>query len=258
MSSRDAMRALDDPSAVADLVQSAQVILWDGRHPHVQPFASRDQLPLAQMHPVRRIGTYHGARSRFAYHPTEFDGHRHLVLAESLLECSWMQQLDRRPEHWGYLGQALWVTWRLGERQITHVPDIVGQDVDGHQWIVDVRHTQGMNTRTGVVMDVLMRATCIASGIDYQLFNDLNPQRRRNLEFLSTMRWRRRVEDTTWWPTVIERKPKQFVDLAAAAGGGPFGRNRALHVIAQCHVDIDLDLPITSTTDLRWRLSDGE
>lgn len=249
----DAARALADSDALADLVESAQVIYWDGKHPHIRPLASPDPLPVSEMHPVRRIGTYHGARSRFAYHPTQFAGHRHLVLAESLLECSWMQEIDRRPQHWGYLGQAIWITWRLGNRQIAHVPDIVGQDSDGHQWIADVRHTRGMDTSTGLIMNVLMRASCVASDLDYQIFNDMPPQRRKNLETLSTMRWRKPVESTQWWREVEAEQPTRFADLAACAGDGPSGRHRALRVIAQCHVDIDLSQPIVSGTEVHWR-----
>lgn len=253
MSRIDAFRALSDPSILADLVDTAQVILWDGKQAHVRPLASPDPLPLATMHPVRRIGTFHGARARFAFHPTVFAGHRHLVLAESLLECSWLQQFDRRPQHWGYLGQAAWVTWRLGDRQIAHVPDVIGQDSDGHQWIADIRHTNGMDTHSGLIMGQLMRASCAATDRDYQVFNDMAPQRRKNLEFLSTMRWRRPVQSDQWWPEVLDAKPTRFIDLSAAAGGGPAGRHRALRVIAQCHVDIDLESPISSGTHLQWR-----
>lgn len=257
MKQADKARILSDPDALAELTSSAKVIFWDGKLAHVQPLTSPDLLPLADMHPVRRIGTYHGAQSRFAYHPTEFAGHRHLVLAESLLECSWMQQFDRRPTHWGYLGQAVWITWQLGERRITHVPDVVGQDIDGHQWIADIRHSQGMDTPTGLVMNRLMRATCVANDIDYQIFNDMNAQHRKNLEFLSTMRWRNRVDTTPWWPDIQDKRPTRFIDLTEAAGGGPTGRHRALRVIAQCHVDIDLSAPIVSGTLLDWRDSDA-
>lgn len=257
MSRLDALRMLGDPDAVAELVASATYIYWDGTHAYTRPMADPDPLPLVDMHPVRRIGTYHGARSRFAFHPTRFGNHRHLVLTESLLESSWLQFFDRRPSHWGYLGQAVFVTWRLGSRQIVHIPDVVGQDADGRQWIADVRHSHGMDTSTGQIMDRLMRATCVAVDLDYAIYNDMEPQMRRNLEFLSTMRWRNLVVDTHWWPNVRKTRPERFIDLAAAAGEEAVGRRRALRVIAQCHVDVDLNQPINSSTRLTWRPTDA-
>jgi hypothetical protein len=250
----DVTRVLGDPDAVGELIASATFLYWDGKHVYTRPMASPEPLPLVDMHPVRRIGTYHGARSRFAFHPTQFGCHRHLVLAESLLECSWLQSFDRRPTHWGYLGQAVFVTWRLGNRRIVHVPDVVGEDVDGRQWIADVRHSHGMDSSTGRVMDRLMRATCVATDLDYAIYNDMAPQVRRNLEVLSTMRWRNLVSNTSWWPGVRDASPGRFVDLTTAAGGGPIGRRRALRVIAQCHADFDLHLPLDSATPLTWRL----
>ncbi|WCB36923.1 hypothetical protein [Gordonia polyisoprenivorans] len=198
----DVMRVLEDPEALVELSQSAEIILWDGRKPLIRSMFGGDALPLADLHPVRRIGTFHGARSRFAFHPTAFAGHPHLVLCESLLEAAWLAQFDRRPEHWGYIAQAGIVRWRLGDKQIVHVPDILGQDVGGHQWIADVRYSLGMATYSGLIMDRLMRATCVASNFDYQIFTDLRPQRRKNLSALSGMRWRQPVTEFSWWPAV--------------------------------------------------------
>lgn len=253
MSRIDAMRILDDPDAVAEMASSAEIILWDGRNPLLQSFSDPTPVPLASLQPVRRIGTFHGARSRFVFHPTRFDGHRHLVLCESLLESAWMAQFDRRAAHWGYVGQAGIVRWTLGQKSLIHVPDIIGQDCDGHQWIADVRYSVGMDGFSGLVMDRLMRATCRISQLDYQIFTDMRAQRRKNLSVLSGMRWQQPVTEFTWWPAVAASRPTTFGDLVIAAGDGPIGRSRALRVIAQCHVDLNLSEAIVSRREITWR-----
>jgi len=257
MSHVDAMRTLDDPDAIAEAAMSAELILWDGRNPLIQSLFDPTPLPLADLHPVRRIGTYHGARSRFAFHPTVFAGHPHLVLCESLLESAWLAQFDRRPEHWGYIGQAGIIRWQLGQKSIIHVPDVIGQDRDGHQWIADVRYSVGMDTYSGLIMDRLMRATCETAQLDYEIFTDMRPQRRKNLSSLSGMRWRRSVTEFDWWPRVSEMQPVTFGTLTEAAGGGDLGRNRALRTIAQCHVDLNLSSAIVSRSPLTWREADN-
>ncbi len=251
----DAERVLEDDEAVSELASSATVLLWDGKHVLENAFTGLGDVELAPLHPVRRIGTHHKARSKFAYHATQFGGHSHLVLAESLLEAAWLRQFDRRAQHWGYIGQPAVVRWQYGSKTLIHIPDVLGQDIDHHHWFADIRYSDGMDTFTGRVMDRLMRETCRQTGTDYEIFTDMKPERRANLSVLAMRRWRNPVTVADWWPDVDKSRPATMMWLTEAAGGGPVGLSRAIRVVAQCHADIKLSEPISMRSRLTWRSS---
>ena len=255
MTRADGKRVLADHDSVGEIAQTAMLYFWDGKRVLETTMAEHNSVDLSSLQPARRIGTHNKARSKFGYHTTRFGEHLHSVLTESLLEVAWMRQFDRRPQHWGYIGQPCAVRWQYGSRTIVHIPDVAGQDRDGTRWFADMKYTSGMTTYSGLVADLLMRRTCTMFSVNYEVFTDMGRQRRTNLGVLAMRRWRHPVVDAAWWPRVERGKPETLRWLAELAGGGAVGRERAIRVIAQCHADTKLSQPLDGYTPLVWRQS---
>lgn len=253
MTRADGKRVLAEDDSLQELAETARVYFWDGKHVLEVGVGEHDSVDLSLVLPARRIGTHNKARSKFGYHTTQFGGHKHSVLAESLLEVAWMRQFDRRSEHWGYIGQPCVIRWQLGSRTIVHIPDVAGQDVDGTRWFADMKYAAGLSTYSGLVADRLMRTTCAMFDVNYELFTDMSRQRRTNLGVLAMRRWKHPVTEASWWPGVARSKPETLRWLSEAAGGDAVGRERAIRVIAQCHADFKLSEPMCGDTKLVWR-----
>ena len=253
---KDAARRLGRPEVWQAAIEGCRVITSpDGvelRSGPVSTLADRTILDLAG---VRRLGSYHGARSTLSLHPARFaiDGHMHTVHAESMLEKYWMTLADRDPNVLGYVGQGAVLAWPIGdEGYITHFIDIVVQEAAGIT-LVAVKPDLHIVEYAALLLRGLMPATARAHGLGHSLCGSLDEQTLVNLRTLGALRWKAPVAAESWWSPAPANMAVSVGRLTNQWGGGPLGRGRVLRALAQCHLDIDLSLPIRTTTQAVWR-----
>lgn len=249
---QDALTALADPGLRTKAIAGCRAIFWNGTGAHSSAVATLREVDVASLRPVRRLGSHMDAWSNLLIHTTRVDGAPHAVWAESKLEELWMLELDRRPDVRGYQTQACVLSWPVGDRCILQIPDILVTSDTGTQ-VISVRSADAMDTYATVMLARLIPETLDHHGITYSLVGSIPRQRTVNLRMLGAHRWKSPVVREPWWSSVQTNRAGALGAVAEACGSGPVGRARALRVLAQCHFDVDLDLPINSAAEVKWR-----
>ncbi len=250
---RDALDALRDPQIRAKAVAECSVILWDGADTRIAPVATLTRTNVESVMPVRRLGSHMHSRSNLMIHTARFAGLPAVVWAESKLEQLWMMELDRRADVHRYQSQACVLSWPVGERCILQIPDLLVSCDSGVE-IVSVRAEDDMGTYARVILTELLPETFRAHGIDYRVCGTMPRQRTVNLRLLGALRWKAPAMKEPWWVAGSDiQSTKSLGAVSDAFGGGPVGRGRALRALAQCHLDVDLDRPITQASEVAWR-----
>ncbi|WP_354541537.1 hypothetical protein [Rhodococcus sp. OAS809] len=117
-----------------------------------------------------------------------------------------------------------------------------------------MRAEDDMGTYARVILTELLPETFRAHGIDYRVCGTMPRQRTVNLRLLGALRWKAPAMKEPWWVAGSDiQSTKSLGAVSDAFGGGPVGRGRALRALAQCHLDVDLDRPITQASEVAWR-----
>lgn len=248
----EALAALGDRGLRTAAIAGCKVILWDGTDTRVAAVAALRDVDVASLQPVRRLGSHMNARSNLLIHTTRIDGAPHAVWAESKLEELWMVELDRQPHVRMYQTQACVLTWPVGDRCILQIPDILVATDAGTQ-VISVRASSEMGTYATAMLAKLLPETLDCHSIPYALVGSLSRQRTVNLRLLGTHRWKSPVVREPWWSSAQTARKASLGAVAESCGSGPLGRARALRALAQCQFDADLDLPLTSGSEVVWR-----
>ncbi len=250
---RDALAALRDPQIRAEAVAGCKMISWDSVDVRVAPVATLTSTKVESVMPVRRLGSHMNARSNLMIHTTRFSGLPTVVWAESKLEQLWMMDLDRRNDVHRYQSQACILSWPVGEGCILQIPDLLVAGDAGAE-IISVRAEDNIGTYARAILTELLPDTLQSHGIGYRVCGMMPRQRTVNLRLLGALRWKTPVTKESWWaPDIDVRSKKSLGAVSDMFGGGPVGRSRALRALAQCHLDVDLDRPITQASEVAWR-----
>lgn len=251
-----AMDLLADPEARDHAIANCRVITTtDGKTVRVSPLRTIRSTSVPHLVGVRRLGSYHGARSSIATHSTRFafDGRHHVVFAESLLELAWMTILDRRSEVLGYRSQGCVVSWPIGDVGfLNHFIDLTTETNQG-MTLMAVKPDHRLIAFNKFLLEDLLPDSCRHHGVGYELLGSLSQQCHVNLRALSAWRWKHPVTSESWWASGTPGESISLGRLAKELGGAELGRNRALRAVAQCHLDIDLEFPIRTSTMAVWR-----
>lgn len=137
--------------------------------------------------PVRRVGTYEGARSRIAMYPTVREGRAFMLTVDSGLELAWAQTLDMHPDVSTLYAQPFMLIWDHEEGSFFHVPDLAAV-IDGRLVVFEVKPSSRMakpwiEARTGLAQRSFARW-----GARYHLLSDVTQQRAVNLRIIARHR----------------------------------------------------------------------
>ena len=248
-----ALQVLQDADLRQVAVETAKVFWWDGKTIRETSATSIDSAIVPAMAPVRRLGSYQGARSKITLHSTRVQGSTFAVMAESKLERHCLVELDRAPGVISYQTQPFVVVWDLGnDGVICQIPDIISATSDRVQ-VTSVRPSALLTDYSQAILAGLMPQTFTGPGIDYQLVTDMSSQRVRNLNILAFLRWKPSITEHVWWAEVADAKPTKMGSIVRIAGGLPHGMYFALLGLAQAWYDVDLNAPIQLDTEVTWR-----
>lgn len=137
--------------------------------------------------PVRRIGTYDGARSRIAMFPVLREGRAFMLTLDSSLELAWAQALDMHPDVSALYAQPFMLIWDHDEGSVVHVPDLAAT-VDGRLCIFEVKPSFRLADRWVRARTMLAQKSLARSEATYLLLGDVSRQRALNLRQLAAHR----------------------------------------------------------------------
>ncbi|HTW16167.1 MAG TPA: hypothetical protein VMF51_13615 [Nocardioides sp.] len=143
--------------------------------------------PAYLVEPVRRVGTYEGARSRIAMLPVVREGRALMLTLDSGLELAWAHALVMHPDVSALYAQPFMLVWDHDEGSIVHIPDLTAV-IDGQLVVFEVkpafrRADPWIEARTALAQRSLGRA-----GTRYHLLSDVTRQMSMNLQILSGYR----------------------------------------------------------------------
>lgn len=253
---KHAMELLSDPEVRDHAIANCRVVTSpDGKTVDVSPLRRIGTKSVTDLVGIRRLGSYHGARSSIATHSTRFslDGRHHIVFAESLLELAWMTILDRREDVLGYRSQGCVVSWPIKDIGfVNHFIDLTTETHEG-MTLMAIKPDHHLTGFASFMLEELLPDTCRQHGLGYDLLGSLSRQCHVNLRALSAWRWKHPVSCEPWWSPGTAGESISLGRLARECGGAELGRTRAIRAIAQCHLDIDLEVPIRTSTIGVWR-----
>ncbi len=221
-----------------------------------------DEVPVAQpildvvvpsglsLRPVRRIGTYKGARNRIGMYPVHRDGHALMLCAESRLEMSWFRAADIDPRVSWIAAQPFVLVWPLGDRALVRICDLLIRFADG--WLVADVKPDDLLARDPYARAVMAftRRTLALAGLDYAVLGDMSLQRTVNLRAITRYRQPNYA---------LGREVARMVDGEPRTAGGVLlgcgdhiGREVLMHLLAMGRCRAHLDEPIHRATVLTW------
>lgn len=247
-----ALTALKRPEVREAAIAGCTVAYWNGVTIRELPVRELPKIDISEFRPVRRLGSFHGARSKLMVHSTGVEGETTVEWAESKMERLCMIELDRESDIHCFRSQPMVMLWPLGNYgTITQIPDIAAQFSD-HLRIISVRPMNLVTGYTRAILGDLMIDTFDTAHIEYDLMTGFERQRVANLQILATMRWKPPVTEEPWWPAIDAARPRTLGAVADIAGHDYVGRGRALYALSQCHFHTNLNLPFRTSLGVWW------
>lgn len=202
----------------------------------------------AQM--ARRIPSYPGQKHTPCKYWSATIGH--LIECESWLECQWLTVLDFDPRIVGMASQPLEFDGADPEGSWRHVPDIFVRLDDGTARLVDVKNPRHHDRDDVARQARRTQAACTELGWDYQFVGAIDPQRWRNISWLSAYR-RPLHRGAELIPQIlaVADKPVTFTELLSFLGEPAIVLPVIYHLCWHQQLVFDLDKPMRGKTVLR-------
>jgi hypothetical protein len=247
-----ALSSLSDRHLRQSLAVTGSLVWLLGNSTLVQP-CHQAQVPGdgLSLRPVRRIGTYKGARNRIGMFVVHREGVRVHLCAESRLEMAWMRDLDRDPRTSWMHAQPFAMVWQVKDRCIWRVPDLVIIR-DGAVVVVDVKpEGRVVDDPYFALVTELTAMTIQAAGWSYEVCGSLSDLRINNLKQVARHRWPN-PQLAARVCSAAEVRSKSLGGVVQAAGADDNGLVTALHLIGSGTIGIDLNLPISLASPVQW------
>jgi hypothetical protein len=193
------------------------LVVWvdESRTQHVQ--SATPALLHRDIVNARRIRTGYQYKAQRNYHGTYwFSQTESHVWYESLFEMTALMSIDFTADIRSIASQPMMMQFSNGS---VHYPDLFAVHSDGRQVVYDVRPKERISEETAIQFAETKRL-CDLVGWGYELFTEIDPVAKANLEWLSGYRHKRYLPsvDSTQRLVSAARRGRSFRELTTFAG----------------------------------------
>jgi len=251
-------RALTQDEATAAIIDgrvniASAMVLWNVDDVAIPQLIHEFEIPGdLYLRPVRRIGTYQGAPSRMGGLPIIRDDLAIMLELESREEHGWARAITIEPGVTWMHTQPFVLIWPdVDDGSIIHVPDILAVRYD-QPIVVDVKPAEVIDDYDRLIFQ-LTATTLESVGIEYRVRGDISLQAKAHL--IGVRRQRNinpRYDHLV--QLVRQHRPATAHHVFTLCGSVPVGRLVLFHLIANAACRIDIDDPMTRSTQIEWVL----
>ena len=226
-------------------------VIWNvNGKPLRQPLADLQVPNGLDLLPVRRIGTYVGARNRIGMYPVLREGRALFLCAESRLEMTWFRALDIDPQVSWMHAQPFVLVWAVGSRTLVRFCDLLVKR-DSGAVVYDIKpEVLAAEPHTRRMLELTAR-TLAGVGVTYGVLGDVAPQTAENLKRITRYK-RPNVHLARQVERVLLLRPRSAGGVLNVCGDEYVGREVVLHLLATGRCRTDLSQPIHRATRLEW------